>query len=120
MISLFVKRFYLLSITTMFQPYPMYFKYSVPQDWIGRLIRECNHELEKFPAGSTNQELSRPTELRTQIDKHKQGNSCSSSVCVAANQVTFAVYKLVLIPYTNLSCFSVVLGDKMYEVEAQP
>ncbi|GFO50623.1 ankyrin-3 [Plakobranchus ocellatus] len=42
-------------------------------DWIGRLIRECNHELEKFPPIVSNmQELSRRKELKSEIERHKE------------------------------------------------
>ncbi|XP_005093507.2 uncharacterized protein LOC101862335 [Aplysia californica] len=42
-------------------------------DWIGRLIRECNHELEKFPPIVSNmQELQRRKELKSQIERHKE------------------------------------------------
>ena len=46
------------------------------QDWIGRLIRECSHELEKFPAIVSNmQELQRRKELKAEIERHKEGES---------------------------------------------
>ncbi|KAK7491465.1 hypothetical protein BaRGS_00017294 [Batillaria attramentaria] len=42
-------------------------------DWIGRLIRECNHELEKFPAIVSNmQELQRRKELKAEIERHRE------------------------------------------------
>ncbi|KAL8614249.1 hypothetical protein ACOMHN_026466 [Nucella lapillus] len=42
-------------------------------DWIGRLIRECSHELEKFPAIVSNmQELQRRKELKAEIERHKE------------------------------------------------
>jgi hypothetical protein len=49
------------------------------QDWIGRLIRECNHELEKFPAIVSNMtELQRRKELKGQIEQHKEGKQTDS------------------------------------------
>ncbi|XP_060080381.1 uncharacterized protein LOC132559772 [Ylistrum balloti] len=42
-------------------------------DYISMLIRECNHEISKFPAIVSNmQELQRRKEVKTEIEQHKQ------------------------------------------------
>ena len=44
------------------------------QDFINMLIRECNHELEKFPPIIANmQELQRRKDIKQELEKHKQG-----------------------------------------------
>lgn len=44
------------------------------QDFISMLIRECNHELSKFPSiVSSMQELQRRKEVKQEIEEHKKG-----------------------------------------------
>lgn len=49
------------------------------------LIRECNHELEKFPAIIGNMtELQHRKEIKQQLDQHRQGKLsilCSLYLC---------------------------------------
>jgi len=45
------------------------------QDFINMLIRECNHEMDKFPTIIGNMsELQQRKDLKQQLDQHRQGN----------------------------------------------
>ena len=49
-------------------------KHLFLQDFINQLIRECNHELEKFPPIISNmQELQRRKDIKGELEKHRQG-----------------------------------------------
>ena len=51
------------------------------QDFINMLIRECNHELEKFPPIIANmQELQRRKDIKQELEKHKQGEMISLTI----------------------------------------
>ena len=57
------------------------------------LIRECNHELEKFPPIIANmQELQRRKDIKQELEKHKQGERSELSQPILFNQ-TSDVYR---------------------------
>ena len=82
------------------------------------LIRECNHELEKFPPIIANmQELQRRKDIKQELEKHKQGETINLTVavpwvCLQFVIVVFPDHTHLLYFGGNQNCLSQFRGNR--------